>query len=222
MNGKCWKNLFYLVLSLYSIFFFVLAVVGFWIYSFIKSVKKHTSTDKVLLYFYVSDLLLLGVLIWQFNRPALDCNADIMAEYCDTNGKEMRRVVNETRKLLPDSTLLVLRFDHTDIWTNTDLPDEELKNGIVCALGKIGCKGIEIDNYGKLGFTTFWFRRTIDGEYLFRLYDKPLTCKQQDSLNTDERQIVYNDSILFLFRTSPARSCYFVGKEEFVRKREIH
>lgn len=113
---------------------------------------------------------MLGVLIWQFNRPALDCNADIMVEYCDTNGKEMRRVVNETRKLLPDSTLLVLRFDHTDIRTNTDLSDEELKNGIVCALDKIGCKGIEIDNYGKLGFTTFWFRCTIDGEYLFRLY----------------------------------------------------
>ncbi len=84
----------------------------------------------------------------------------------------------------------------------------------------MGCIGMEIDNYGLSPYATFRFRRVGMGMYSFRLYDEPLSRAQQDSQNADNRLIVYDDSTVFEFGGGVLGAQYFVGKQEFLEKRD--
>lgn len=84
----------------------------------------------------------------------------------------------------------------------------------------MGCIGMEIDNYGLSPYTTFRFRRVGMGMYSFRLYDEPLSRAQQDSQNADDRLIVYDDSTVFELGGGVLGAQYFVGKQEFLEKRD--
>lgn len=211
--------LFFFIIVFISLFFITLPITGFWIYSFIKSVRRRTKTDRVLLFFQIADLLLIGMIIWLDISPTRDCNAEIMAKHYETEGSWMRNIAKYERLSLPDSTWLVIEFGKNEYIPQVDYLSERYLRILKNHLDDIGCIGIETDNYQLSRYTTFRFRRKGMGLYSFRLYDEPLTYKQQDSLNADECLIVYNDSTVFEFTGGVVGVQYFVGKQEFLDKR---
>ena len=108
--------LFVFILIFSSLVFITLPIVGFWIYSFVKAVRRHTKTDKILLWFHIMDLLLLGIIIYLANQPPQRCDADIMAEYYEgENGFWMRNIAASYRNMLPDSTRLCYEIDYENL-----------------------------------------------------------------------------------------------------------
>lgn len=63
------------------VFLVIIPLIGFWIYSFVKAVRRRTKTDKILLWFHIADLLLIGGSVYLLNRSPMKCDAFIMAEY---------------------------------------------------------------------------------------------------------------------------------------------
>ncbi len=51
-------------LAAFLFFFITIPLVGFWIYSFVKAVWRRTKTDRILLWFHIVDLLLLGGVVY--------------------------------------------------------------------------------------------------------------------------------------------------------------
>lgn len=213
-----WAVFFFIIVSA-SLFFITLPVVGFWIYSFIKSIKRRTKVDRMLLYFHIADLLLIGLIVYWNNSPTQDCNAEIMARHYDAEGSWMRNIADCERLVLPDSTRLVIEFGESGTIPQADYLDGQYLKILKNHLDDVGCIGIEIDNYHHSRYTTFRFRRMGMGMYSFRLYDEPLTREQQDSLNANECLIVYNDSTVFEFGGGVFGVQHFVGKEEYMAKR---
>lgn len=211
--------LFFFILVFTALFFLSLPIIAFWIYSFFKSVRRRTRTDRILLYFHVVDLLLIGLIVYLANNPKMNCNAKIMAEHYDREGAWMRNIARCERLSLPDSTSLVIEFGESKIIPEADYLDERYLHILKNQLDDVGCIGLEIDNYHLLPYTAFRFRRKGMGMYSFRLYDKPLTREQQDSLNADDCLIVYDDSTVFEFNSGVLGVQSFVGKQEFLDKR---
>ena len=54
----------FMVVAAIVTFFFTIPIIGFWIYSFVKSISKHTKTDRIFLWFHIADLLLLGGVVY--------------------------------------------------------------------------------------------------------------------------------------------------------------
>ncbi len=212
--------MFFFILVFVSLFFITIPITGFWIYSFIKSVRRRTKTDRVLLFFHIADLLLIGLIIWSDISPARDCNAEIMAEHYEKEGSWMRNIAKYERLSLPDSTRLVIEFGKNEHIPQADYLDKQYLRILKNHLDDIGCIGIVTDNYQLSRYTTLRFRRKGMGLYSFLLYDEPLTLAQQDSLNSDECLIVYNDSTVFEFTGGVVGVQYFVGKQEFLDKRK--
>lgn len=204
--------LFFFILVYTVLFFISLPITGFWIYSFIKSVRRRTKADRILLCFHVADLLLIGLIVYLANNPKLDCNAEIMAEHYDREGAWMRNIARCERLVLPDSTSLVIEFGDRESIPEADYLSERYLKILKSRLYDVGCIGLEIDNYGLLPYTAFRFRRKGMGLYSFRLYDKPLTREQQDRLDADDCLIVYNDSTVFEFGSGVLGVQAFVGK----------
>lgn len=171
-------------------FFITIPLVGFWIYSFVKAVWRRTKTDRILLWFHIADLLLLGGVVYLLNRPPMKCDAFIMAECY--NGEPvfwMRNTVDRYRNMLPDSTRLVIEFDNDEMSQSDILSEFEMKK-LKERLDYLGCIGIDVNNYPNSEYSTIRFRRIGMGLYSFRLYHHPLTRKQQDSINANECLIV--------------------------------
>lgn len=209
--------LFAFILISSTLFFITLPIAGFWIYSFIKSLKRRTKTDKILLWFHIIDILLLGTIIYLGNRPPQKCNADIMAEYYKgENGFWMRDIADRYSKMLPDSTRLCYEIDYDESYPY--VISEEDTRRLKRELKDCGCIGIDVDNYTNKGYSTIRFRRVGMGLYSYRFYGKPLTCHEQDSINDNECLIVYNDSTVFEFGGGVFGTQYFVGKEVFLEK----
>ena len=204
--------LFFMVLA--QFFFLSIPAAALWIYSFIKSLWRSTKTDKILLYFHVADILLIAYLF--FSKP--DCDADIMAEHYEKYADEMHNVVEQTRRMLPDSTSLVIEFGSQDYMAETDLLDNSQKENLRQSLEDIGCIGIEVDKCGDRGYATLRFRRIGMGMYSFMLFDKPLLTAQRDSINDDYRMLFYNDSTAFEYGGGAIGNQRFLGKEEFLEK----
>ena len=214
-----WHLLTWLILTV-MFFFITLPILGFWIYSFIRTVKTRTKTDNVLLFFHITDLILLGISIYLYNQTCSDCNADIMAEHYEMEGDWMRNIAKYDRLMLPDSTRLVIEFGEDGYIPQADYLDERFLRILKNHLDDVGCIGIEIDNYQTVDYTKFRFRRDGMGMYSFRLYDTPLTHEQQDSLNANECLVVYNDSTVFEFGGGVIGVQYFVGKQEYLEKKK--
>lgn len=209
--------LFVFILIFSSLFLITLPIVGFWIYSFVKAVRRHTKTDKILLWFHIVDLLLLGIIIYLANQPPQRCDADIMAEYYEgENGFGMRNIAASYRNMLPDSTRLCYEIDYEKSYPYV-LSEEDTKR-LKRELKDCGCIGIDVDNYSSKGYSTIRFRRIGMGMYSYRFYDKPLTLHEQDSINNNECFIVYNDSTVFEFGGGAFGVQHLVGKEEFMEK----
>ncbi len=193
-----------------------LPLIGFWIYSFVKAVRRRTKTDKILFWFHMFDILLLAAIILLYNLPSQTCDADIMAEYYNgKNGVLMRNITDRYRNLLPDSTSLSYEIgeeSYTNILSDKDA--KELKR----LLKSCGCIGIDVDNYPGEGYSTIRFRRIWLGMYSYRFYNRPLTITEQDSINQDECLIVYNDSIVFEYGGGAIGPQSFIGKKEFMEK----
>lgn len=201
------------------LFYITIPIMGLWIYSFAKAVMRHTKTDKILLWFHIVDLLLLGVIIYALNLPSRKCDAFIMAEYYKgENGWWMRNIADRYRRMLPDSTRLVVEFENGSVPQSNALSEQDMEK-LKSELEDCGCIGIEINNYSCPDYSTLRFRRIGMGMYSFRLYDRPLTRQRQNSINADECLIVYNDSTVFEFRGGVIGVQYFVGKHEFMETR---
>ncbi|MFR3188279.1 MAG: hypothetical protein ACLTOV_10280 [Phocaeicola sp.] len=212
-----WHLITWMVLTVFY-FFITIPVLGFWIYSFIKAVRTRTKTNNILLFFHIADLLLLGTAIYRANHR--DCNANIMAEHYEMDGAWMRNIAKYERLILPDSTRLVIEFGEDECIPQADYLNKRFLKKLKTYLDDVGCIGIEIDNYQLKDYTKFRFRRVGMGIYSFRLYDRPLTLEQQDSLNANECLIVYNDSTVFEFGGGVLGGAqHFVGKQEFIDKR---
>ena len=205
-------------LAAFLFFFITIPLVGFWIYSFVKAVWRRTKTDRILLWFHIVDLLLLGGVVYLLNRPPMKCDAFIMAECY--NGEPvfwMRNTVDRYRNMLPDSTRLVIEFDNDEMPQSDILSEFEMKQ-LKERLDYFGCIGIDVNNYPNSEYSTIRFRRIGMGMYSFRLYHHPLSCQQQDSINANECLIVYNDSTVFEFGGGVFGVQHFVGKDEFLKR----
>lgn len=213
--------LFCFILIFTYLFFITLPIIGFWIYSFIKSIKRRTKTDCLLLYFHIVDLILLGLIIYlDVSRGELDCNAELMAEHYEIYGYEMRNVANQAREMLPDcGGKIVYELGDSIYVSHEPVPSYKQLDKLKEQIEGVGCIGIETDNRGKSDCTTIRFRRIGMGMYSFRLYDRPLTRNQQDSINADPCLIVYNDSTVFEFGGGVFGVQHFVGKDEFLKSR---
>lgn len=209
--------LFAFILIFSCLFFITLPIIGFWIYSFVKAVRRRTKTDKILLWFHIVDLLLLGIIIYLANQPPQKCDADIMAEYYEgENGFWMRNIATRYHNMLPDSTRLCYEIDYEKSYPYV-LSEEDTKR-LKRELKDCGCIGIDVDNYSSKGYSTIRFRRIGMGMYSYRFYDKPLSLHEQDSISNDVCLIVYNDSTVFEFGGGVFGVQHFVGKEEFMEK----
>lgn len=200
------------------IFFYItIPIIGFWIYSFIKSISRRTKADKILLWFHLADLLILGIGIYFANQPPVKCDAFIMEKNCKgETGFWMRDIAHRYRRMLPDSTRLHVEFDRSDALQSDILSKQDLKKLENDLEYFCGCIGIDIDNYSHSGYSTILFRRIGMGMYAFRFYDHPLTPEQRDSLNDDPCLIVYNDSTVFEFMAGVLGAQTFPGKSEYV------
>lgn len=207
-------------LAAFLFFFITIPLIGFWIYSFVKAVRRRTNTDRILLWFHIADLLLLGGVVYLLNRPPMKCDAFIMAECY--NGEPvfwMWNTVDRYRNMLPDSTRLVVEFDNDEMSQSDILSEFEMKE-LKERLDYLGCIGIDVNNYPDSEYSTIRFRRIGMGMYSFRLYHHPLSCQQQDSINANECLIVYNDSTVFEFGGGVFGVQHFVGKDEFLKSRK--
>lgn len=214
-NNDIW--LFFFIFIAVAAFYITIPIISLWIYSFAKAVMRHTKTDKILLWFHIADLLLLGIIVYTFNLPSQKCDAFIMAEYYKgENGCRMRNIADRYRRMLPDSSRLVVEFENDSVPQSNILNEQDMKK-LKSELDDCGCIGIDINNYSIPDYSVLRFRRIGMGMYSFRLYDHPLTRKQQDSLNANECLIVYNDSTVFEFNGGVIGVQYFVGKDEFLK-----
>lgn len=219
LSANEWHLITWMVLTAFF-FFITIPVLGFWIYSFIKVAITRTKTDNILLFLHIADLLLLGTAIYLHNhREEVYCNANIMAEHYEMDGDWMRNIAKYDRLMLPDSNQLVIEFGEDEYMPQADYLDDIFLKILRKHLDDAGCIGMEIDNYQLKDYTKFRFRRVGMGMYSFRLYDQPLTLEQQDSLNANECLIVYNDSTVFEFSGGVLGIQHFVGKQEFIDKR---
>ncbi len=210
--------IFVFILIFAAGFFITLPNAGFWIYSFVKAVRRRTKTDRILFWFHIADLLLLAMIIYLCNRHPQSCDAFIMAECY--NGEPvfwMRNTVDHYRNILPDSTRLVIEFDNDEMPQSDILSEFEMKQ-LKERLDYLGCIGIDVNNYPNSEYSTIRFRRIGMGLYSFRLYHHPLSCQQQDSINANECLIVYNDSTVFEFAGGVFGAQVFVGKDEFLKR----
>lgn len=197
------------------LFFITIPIIGFWIYSLVKSVKGQTKTDRLLLYLHIADILLLGLIIYLGHR--LDCNAEVMVEHYEKYAHEMRNVAKYARDMIPDvGGELVYEFGDNHHVSHNPVPSDRQLNDLRVKLDSIDSIGIETDNQGRRDYTAIRFRRKGMGMYSFRLYDIALTPAQRDSMNDNECLIVYNDSTVFEFGGGAVGVKYFVGKQEFL------
>lgn len=202
-----------------ALFYITIPVLGLWIYSLVKAITRHTKTDKILLYFHIADILLLGIIVYMCNLPSRKCDAFIMAEYYNgENGYWMRNIAERYRHMLPDSSRLVVEFENGSVPQSDVLNGQDMKK-LKSELEDCGCIGIAINNYSSPDYSTLLFRRVGMGMYSFRLYDHPLTRQQQDSINANECLTVYDDSTVFEFGGGVIGAQYFVGKRRFMETR---
>ncbi len=59
------------IVLLFFVFLFIIPLIGFWIYSFVKAVRRHSKADRILLWFHIADLLILGGIVFLLNRPPM-------------------------------------------------------------------------------------------------------------------------------------------------------
>lgn len=198
-------------------FYITIPIIALWIYSFVLAIMRFTKTDKILLYFHIADILLLGIFVCVSNRPSRKCDAFVMAEYYEgENGWRMRDIADRYRRMLPDSSQLIVEFENRSMPQSIVLNKQDMEK-LENELEDCGCIGIEINNYSNPDYSTLRFRRIGMGMYSFRLYDHPLTPQQQDSINADDCLIVYNDSTVFEFGGGAFGIQHFVGKDEFLK-----
>jgi len=198
-------------------FFITIPLLGFWIYSFVKAIRRRTKEDKIFLIFHLLDLLMIGITAFLISRPPQKCDAFIMANNCKgENGFWMRNIADRYRNMLPDSTRLCFEIDYDQSYPYV-LSDKDTKK-LKRELKDCGCIGIDVDNYSSKRYSTIRFRRIGFGMFSYRFYDKPLTSHEQDSINNNECLIVYNDSTVFQFDAGVLGVQFFAGKEEFMEK----
>ena len=204
------------IVVLILVFLVIIPLIGFWIYSFVRAVSRHSKNDRILLWFHIADLLLLGGVVYLLNRPPMKCDAFIMAECY--NGEPvfwMWNTVDRYRDMLPDSTRLVVDFETGDMPQPDILGAFELKK-LKELMDYLGCIGIDVKNYPNSEYSIIRFRRMNMGMYSYRLYNYHLSDKQQDSINADPCLIVYNDSTVFEFSPGVLGTQTFPGKQEFL------
>lgn len=200
------------------LFYITIPIIGFWIYSFVKSIRYRTKEDKTFLIFHIVDLLMVGIIAFLLTRPPQRCDAFIMADNCKgENGFWMRNIAVRYRNMLPDSTRLCLEIDDDNAHQSLVLGERDIKK-LKRELKDCGCIGIDVDNYTNKGYSTIRFRRIGFGMYSYRFYDKPLSRHEQDSINNNECLIVYNDSTVFEFGAGVLGVQFFAGKEDYLNR----
>lgn len=206
------------ILIFISCCFITFPVAVFWIYSFVKSIRRRTPTDKRLLWVHIADLLMLVVIIILCNRPEPKCDADIMAEHYERYGDSMRKLIVDTKAILPDTASLHMEFENLKGISKSTCLNKYQSAKLRKQLKDVGCIGMDIyqQHLGKISYSALRFRRIGMGMYSFRLYDNALTLQEIDRLNNNECLIVYNDSTVFEFGGGAFGIQFFVGKEEFL------
>lgn len=212
-----------MIVSALVLFFLTILIIGFWIYSFIKAVRRRTKTDKILLWFHIFDLLMCVVVIYFANQQTHKCDAFIMAQYCrGENDFWMRSTAARYRSMLPDSTRLYVEIENGTVPQSDILSERDMKELIRLLEDFCGCIGIDVNSYSNSSYSTMLFRRIGMGMYSFRFYDHPLSPEQQDSINAHKNLIVFNDSTVFEYGSGAFGSQNFPGKEEFIEKSKSH
>ena len=146
-GGLYW---FLIVIAIFG-FFISIPIVVFWVYSFVLSLKALLSAKslnrKDLIYFYIQifDLCLTVAVIVLGLCTEFKTEADLMQDHYEMKWHEMRSVVNDTRKLLPDSVSFGVEFNDTGYWPGTGVLTASQLNNLKIRLRDVGCIGIDID-----------------------------------------------------------------------------
>lgn len=149
-----------MIVSALVLFPIAIPITGFWVYSFIKAVRRRTRTDKILLWFHIADLLMCGAVIYFANQPTHKCDAFIMAQYCrDENAFWMRSTAARYKSMLPDSTELYVEIKNGTV-PQSDILSEQDMNELKRLLEDFcGCIGIDVNNYSNSCYSRLLFRR---------------------------------------------------------------
>lgn len=188
--------------------------------SFFYSLRCNTNHKKILLTLHVMNILLFS--FWFFKSDER-CDAFIMAQYCrGENAFWMRSTAARYKSMLLDSTVLYVEIKNGTVPQYDILSEQDMKELKRLLEDCCGCIGIDVNNYSNSGYSRLLFRRIGMGMYSFRFYDHPLSLEQQDSLNSKENLIVYNDSTVFEYGSGAFGSLDFPGKEDFLEKSKSH
>lgn len=210
--------IFLFILAYVGTLFISIPITGLWLYSLFKSLFafRHNKAERKLFYFHCVDILLIiFILLFSYNDR---CDAEIMEKHYSTNANRMRELVHDLQQELPDSTFFITEFESFGRLSNDSILTKDQQKQLSRNLKKVGCIGIEISNTGKLDYTTLRFKRIGMGIYSFRLYDRPLSQNEQDSLNNDYQLIVFNDSTVFEYGGGVFGVQTFLGKDEYLKK----
>lgn len=205
--------------------FLTVPFIVFWIYSLvvslknIESLRQRTVYFQILFYLQILDMILAVLVVALALRPAFNCDADIMERHYEKNAYEMRRVIKETRQMLPDSASLSIEFKDKVLKNETNLLSEIQLKELEKRLDEVGCIGIYVDNTDDSGYAELKFRRIGLGLYTFGLYDCPMSEGKQDSINKDGSVIVFNDSTIFIYGGGAFGSQSFPNKKEYLEKK---
>lgn len=216
--SNTYANILDLIIFIGFIIYFpvILLTLGFWLYSFVLSIKRKSIANKVLLGVHIVDIILVIGAFLMLNRPGLKCNADIMAQYYEQHSAPMLDLINDMRIYVPDSARMVYELDY-DFNNGDQYLNKSQINELQKRLKDIGCIGIELGNSNKgKEWNTIRFRRVKMGMYSFRFYNTPLTDIEMDSININRDLIVFNESTVFEYGGGAFGPQYFLDKDEFM------
>ena len=201
-----------------------LCILGIYIYSFTVSVSRHTTEERVFLFFHIPALLLL-ILIGVFcHVPEKKTDPFGMEANYIRHAKDMDRLIGTTCSWLPDSTFVEINFSrrgkiigmgvfpHSRMAiSNLSIADEQpteeewakigftanRRDSLYKALKKMNCTGITIENFEKLGYSELFYATTPGYAYSYRIYRHDCIDSLLHAISADSTLIVYNRRVVF-------------------------
>lgn len=207
-------------------FLFCLYSFGYAIYTRFQSINA-----KIL---FVLDTLLLisGIVYAVWRAPELRADAFVMEKNYIAHEDEIWDAVRYTREVMNDSSVVALEFDDKKMsapyWLVSGYENAEdmlQQSGLdsleVITIGQklAACKCIGIRVSKTSSFAEVWFRRVGMGMYRYLLDSEGFSQEQQNKFLDDYSRVPFCDSVAFEYGSGAIGSGKFVGKEEYLQKR---
>ena len=221
---------FYLIMG--GVFFTIPAFL-FCVYSFgYAIVTRFQSVNARILFTLDCLLIVLGIVYEVWRAPELRADAFIMEKNYIAHEDEIWDAVRYTREAMNDSSVIALEFDDgkmsvpywlfcgyenaEDMLQQTGVDSLEV-NTIGQKLASCKCIGIRLSKNSS--YAEVWFRRVGMGMYQYLLDSEGFSQEQQEDFLNDYSRVPFCDSVAFEYGSGAIGSDRFVGKEEYLQKR---